>query len=347
MSNNIDNFFSEIDKYNNILSGQQRNSLFEKKSTDTLQSGGHINNAPRPNPHQRKPNHLTPQLPYPNQILQPSQNQQTNLANQSNQSNQQNQQNQLNHLNQLNQSSQQYQLSPSVQNIYNGPVPLPNQLSTQLPPFMAPDQLRGMHANSESQKINGHLQKLMPGHQYNEYNANNSNANNSKLGPNFHDSSYVKTTTIPTGTSLYHGSPRRIINPFSVNLGATNDRFAAIFSPSNELAMDYMGNCSLTNQKGFVHEFVSKKEIDSIYIVSAYDFQRNWDLKKITQMFCAQFDNRFGKAINGIAIYYPEQNNQFRVEYALCPNVIEKDLKYVGTTGCTIPRKMSDKYLIA
>jgi hypothetical protein len=59
-------------------------------------------------------------------------------------------------------------------------------------------------------------------------------------------------------------------------------------------------------------------------------------------------NNEFKKQINGIAIYYPRSIAprviSYKVEYALCPNIIENHLEYLNTKNCSVARQMSVPY---
>jgi len=153
------------------------------------------------------------------------------------------------------------------------------------------------------------------------------------------------TAMIPAGTPLFHGSNARTINPKLINT-SNGRRLMAFFSPNEDLAADHISNCSFTNPSGFVHKFAAKNDIKNIFVITNYQFQDDWTMEKITEKFCNQIDNEYKKQINGFAVYYPsdEMVTTYKVEYALCPNIIENDLEYYTTRTCMGLRNMSSEY---
>ena len=114
-------------------------------------------------------------------------------------------------------------------------------------------------------------------------------------------------------------------------------------------------------EEGFLHKFVVKKPIDNIAVISSYVFNKEWTDTYLENHFCNSSKNKFGRPINGIAIFYPRkasenelattgndvdanyQNNDniiFDVDIALCNPADYLD--YQSTQSCISKRKLGD-----
>jgi hypothetical protein len=169
--------------------------------------------------------------------------------------------------------------------------------------------------------------------------------------PQYMEPSHLTLHVIKAGTVLYHGSMLKdTFNPLEIRLG--KDTLVAFFSQNKRFAQDYIKGCATyPNEKGYVHKFVVKKDIDKILIISQYDRFNDWDPSVIENKYCGSSreyngvgffvstdDQRiFGSAIDGDSV--------FAAEFALCKP--QDFLEYVSTESCISARKMSNEYNFA
>lgn len=171
--------------------------------------------------------------------------------------------------------------------------------------------------------------------------------------------------TIPAGTKLYYGS--LTVDKFPViteennemnivTLGNEGDPMVAFFSPDKKIASTYIKDCVGGQDSGYIHEFIVKKDITDIFIISPYN-SINWDETTLNGKFCAANPNVYAnKRVNGVGMFLlNEQKNKFESEgstvnnsspyscqFALCdPNTW---LSYNGTSRCISQMHLSDVY---
>ena len=93
------------------------------------------------------------------------------------------------------------------------------------------------------------------------------------------DISKLRFITIPKGINLYYGSQTK--NSFDPNdIKLSDGTLLALFSNSPKLSSDVFMNCAnfpMTN--GYLHQFVTKKEIPYIQMISATSIDKNTTLK--------------------------------------------------------------------
>jgi hypothetical protein len=154
--------------------------------------------------------------------------------------------------------------------------------------------------------------------------------------------------SIPQGTELYHGS--KDLSQFDttrINIG--KDQLTAFFSPNKDFAASYINEC--VSGEGYIHKFITNKQMDRIYILSANDKNLHLDEKTLENKFCR--GGEFGK-MNGIGFFvadkikdrFSDTNNSSRdtysSEFAFCDP--SQYLTYVGTFRCIGPRSLSTIY---
>jgi len=154
------------------------------------------------------------------------------------------------------------------------------------------------------------------------------------------DISKLRFITIPKGINLYYGSQTK--NSFDPNdIKLSDGTLLALFSNSPKLSSDVFMNCAnfpMTN--GYLHQFVTKKEIPYIQMISATSIDKNTTLKSLDMQYCQRPDN---PRLNGFA--YAIRNRALEEEVydyiiGLCnPNEF---LSYASTTLCVNPYKLSD-----
>ena len=164
--------------------------------------------------------------------------------------------------------------------------------------------------------------------------------------PDFSHPSRLNVAHIDQGTALYHGSPHRVISPFHIKLHDGKSQYVSFFSPNPDLSKDYIQNCSMKSPEGYLHEFYAKTAINTLYVVSSYDYGKEWTPEYITKKFCNEWSEEFKEHFDGIALYHPKKNQsnpnktEFEVEYALCPRTVMEKLLYVGREDvCDLVRK--------
>lgn len=168
--------------------------------------------------------------------------------------------------------------------------------------------------------------------------------------------SHYTSYTIPVGTTMYHAS--RTIRTFDttrINVGT--DNYVAFFTPNKDIASSMINRCHPTGEskdgsvQGFVHEFVTIKEIDRIVIVSAYDKELEWTEKKIDKNYCAQRNKNLSYIPNGVGFFIDtkitgdfeegqQHNEVYHSQFALCNP--SEFLEYVGTYSCMSPGILSN-----
>lgn len=166
--------------------------------------------------------------------------------------------------------------------------------------------------------------------------------------------SHLTTYVIPEGTILYHGSKTiREFNVQRINVG--DDNFVAFFTPNKSIASSYIRDCAPTGDEGgvvngYIHEFVVKKDVTNIFIISSHDKELQWQLKKLKTGYCET--TKYDIKLNGIGFFVPAKEQSKFTElsmnvpadlhfsqFALC-NPAEY-LKYLGTYQCTGPSQLS------
>ena len=153
------------------------------------------------------------------------------------------------------------------------------------------------------------------------------------------DISKLRLVTIPQNINLYYGS--QVKNSFDPNdIKLSDGTLLAIFSNSPKLSSDMFMNCAnfpMTN--GYLHQFIVKKSIPYIQMISPASIDKNSNLKTLDKKYCQKADN---PKLNGFA--YPVKNMSLDVEniydyiIGLCnPNEF---LEYVSTTICVNPYRL-------
>lgn len=160
--------------------------------------------------------------------------------------------------------------------------------------------------------------------------------------------SHLTLHVIKAGTILFHGSVLKdTFNPLDIRLG--KDSLVAFFSQNKRFALDYIKGCAAyPNEKGYIHKFIAKKDIDKIFIISQYDRLNDWDPATIENKYCGS-----SRTYNGIGFFVSTDDQQkfgtsfsgdsvFAAEFALCnPHDF---LEYIGTESCMSARKLSNEY---
>jgi hypothetical protein len=160
--------------------------------------------------------------------------------------------------------------------------------------------------------------------------------------------SHLTLHVIKAGTILFHGSILKdTFNPLDIRLG--KDSLVAFFSQNKRFAIDYVKGCATyPNEKGYIHKFIVKKDIDKIFIMSQYDRVNDWDPSVIENKYCGS-----SRAYNGIGFFVSTDDQRkfgtafsgdsvFAAEFALCNP--QEFLEYVGTESCISARKLSNEY---
>ena len=124
-----------------------------------------------------------------------------------------------------------------------------------------------------------------------------------------------------------------------------------MFSSHINLALSSVGACAPLGGDGFVHEFIIKKDITGLYVMSSHELQ-NKTINDLQNSYCGSND---GQTYNGIMFYVDDINlrkltgenpdfgsNIERVEVGLCRP--HDWLEYVKTIRCIGPRNLSEPY---
>jgi hypothetical protein len=155
------------------------------------------------------------------------------------------------------------------------------------------------------------------------------------------DTSKMRLIIIPQGINLYYGS--QVKNSFDPNdIKLSDGTLLAMFSNSPKLSSDVFMNCAnfpVTN--GYLHQFITKKPINYIQMISSTSIDKNSSLETLDLQYCHKPEN---PRLNGFA--YPIRNialnikNLYDYVIGLCnPNEF---LTYVSTTICVNPYRLSD-----
>jgi hypothetical protein len=166
------------------------------------------------------------------------------------------------------------------------------------------------------------------------------------------------TYTIPKGTILYHANKeKRGFNPNEIKLG--KDKLISFFTPNLRLASDKIEGCSIDNQKGYIHVFITKEDIREIVIKLAYDTNEELNIEDLRNKFC-----NGEQYYKGVGFFYPKNeielfnnsilnerteeihenlnDNNYYSEFALCSP--SDYLEYIYTQKCMSLRKLSEPY---
>lgn len=152
--------------------------------------------------------------------------------------------------------------------------------------------------------------------------------------------SRLQLITIPASINLYYGSQTKSsFDPDDIRL--SDGTLLALFSNNPKLSSDVFMNCSnFPNTNGYLHKFLTKKDIPNIQLISSSAIDKNSSLVSLDKQYCQRSD---GPKINGFAYAIKRTSgdvNTFDYIIGLCnPN---EYVTYVSTNICVNPYRLSD-----
>ena len=128
-----------------------------------------------------------------------------------------------------------------------------------------------------------------------------------------------------------------------------SDNPAAIafyFSPDAKISSNRFMACAMTPESGgYLHKFVTIRDIDNILIVSNFELNNESSRENLESRFCNMGFN--GRRLGGIGTFFPTGDVGIggaisaTSEFLLCST---QNLKYIGTRRCEARNQLSQEY---